>query len=263
MRLRVLAVSVAGVLLAGIAPAGAKEPVAAQAPSYLMAGDIDLVAILPPAPKVGDARAEADRAIFRATRTLEATPRWTQAVADIGETEAEMLRGFSCAAGIEMTPQMIPVTTRLLTTAARDASAANRGVKNRYERRRPFHYDAGNICEQRAHVEDSYDYPSGHTTRGWVWAQILAELLPGQATPILARGRSFGESRVVCGVHNASAVEAGRLSGTLSATRMRTSPAFQADLAAAKKELATLTKRPAPDADRCRAEAEALAIPVL
>lgn len=263
MRMRILAVSIASLLLAGTAPADAKEPVTSQGPSYLKPDDLDLVAILPPAPKIGDIRAEADRAIFRSTRALEGTSRWTQAITDIGETEAEMLRGFSCAAGIELTPQMVPVTTRLLTAAAREASAANRGVKNRYERRRPFHYDAGTICEQREHVEDSFDYPSGHTTRGWVWAQILAELLPGKATPILARGRSFGESRIVCGVHNASAVEAGRLSGTLSILRMRASPTFQADLVAAKTEMANLINRPAPDEARCRAEAAALSIPVL
>jgi acid phosphatase (class A) len=30
---------------------------------------------------------------------------------------------------------------------------------------------------------------------------ILAELAPERATPILNRGRAYGESRVVCGVH--------------------------------------------------------------
>lgn len=245
------------------ADARVKEQASPAGPVYMNPDDIDLVAILPPAPREGDPRAEADRAIFRATRVLEGTPRWALAISDVEETARDMLRGFSCAAGIELTPEMIPSTTRLLQTAASNASAANRTVKNRYQRQRPFHYDAGPLCEPRDHLADSFDYPSGHTTRGWTWAQILAELLPARATALLARGRSFGDSRIVCGAHNASAVEAGRLSGTVSLTRMRSSKAYQADLSAARAELARLTPRPQPDAARCQAEAEALSVPVL
>ena len=40
---------------------------------------------------------------------------------------------------------------------------------------------------------------------------ILAELEPDRASDILVRARAYGESRVVCGVHNASAVEGGRI----------------------------------------------------
>jgi hypothetical protein len=43
---------------------------------------------------------------------------------------------------------------------------------------------------------------------------------------ILARARAFGESRVVCGVHNASAVEAGSMTDTAVFAVNRLHPHF-------------------------------------
>ncbi len=40
---------------------------------------------------------------------------------------------------------------------------------------------------------------------------VLAQIAPGRTVPILERGRAIGDSRVVCGVHNASAVEGARM----------------------------------------------------
>jgi hypothetical protein len=40
---------------------------------------------------------------------------------------------------------------------------------------------------------------------------LLARLVPDRAGDVLARGRNFAESRVVCGVHNLSAVGSGLL----------------------------------------------------
>lgn len=258
MRKGFIAAGFACALIAAIPSVGARE----GAPSYMKEGDIDLLSVLPAAPKEGDARAEADRAIFRATRKLENTPRWTLAMGDISEKPADMYRGYACSMGRDLTEAIVPRLTHLLETAADGASDANRAVKKKFQRQRPFKYDDGPTCQSKIEVM-SFDYPSGHTTHGWTWALILAELMPERASAILARGRAYGESRIVCGVHNASAVEAGRLSATLSLTRMRSSPAFQADMVAAKAELSALAAGTTPDAARCQAEAETLATPVL
>ena len=39
--------------------------------------------------------------------------------------------------------------------------------------------------------------PCGHTAIGWAWALTLSEISPERADSILARGRAFGESRVI------------------------------------------------------------------
>jgi len=234
-----------------------------SAPAFLSPDQIDLRAILPPAPLEGEPRYEADREIFRATRSLKDSPRWKMAVNDVSEAPADMLRNYSCATGIDLNPALVPETMRLLHRAAQDTARPNNVAKNHFRRLRPFRLDAGPICQPETEVANSYDYPSGHTTWGWTWAMILAELLPDQATAILARGRAYGESRVVCGVHNATAVDAGRLSATLSLVRMRVSPDFQKAMDSAGVELRGLVHPPHPAKERCAAEAKAMSVSIL
>lgn len=83
-----------------------------------------------------------------------------------------------------------------------------------------------------------YSYPSGHSTRGTVFAFVLAELFPAQREAILARGREAGWLRVQGGVHYPSDILAGRVLGLAIGHALMRSPAFQADLAAARAELA-------------------------
>lgn len=241
-------------------------PIAAQQVAgptgYLAPGAFDLLAVLPPAPQPDDARGTADRAIFRATRALEGTPRWELATNDVKLGTADMMRDFSCAVGVELTPENAPRTAALVRRSIID-TATNMGMaKNFYRRERPFHYDNGPTCQPVGELGASYDYPSGHTTIGWTWATLLAELAPDRATQILARGRAFGESRIVCGVHNASAVEAGRLAASTTLTAMHGVEAFQNDLTAARAEIAALRSdvaTPRPDAGQCTREAELVA----
>ncbi|WP_443027478.1 acid phosphatase [Sphingomonas sp. LR59] len=138
-------------------------------------------------------------------------------------------------------------------------------AKTFYKRQRPFLIDRGPICQPASEVADSYDYPSGHTTAGWTMATLLAEIAPDRATALLARGRAYGESRIVCGVHNASAVEAGRLSASSTLTAMQGDPAFTTDLAAARQEIAALRQPGAAakhDTVQCTREAALVAQPL-
>jgi len=48
---------------------------------------------------------------------------------------------------------------------------------------------------------------------GWAWALILAEIAPERADALFARGRSYGESRLVCNVHCQSDILQGRFMG--------------------------------------------------
>lgn len=198
---------------------------------------VALEQVLPPAPKTGSVEDEADRATFRATRALAGSARWQQAIGDANETIPAMLADFATAAGRPLSPTATPALVRLLTRMRVDVAAGVNAVKPVYARRRPFLVDAGPVCQPRAVLANSFDYPSGHTSWGTAVAIVLAELVPGRATEILARGRDYGDSRVICGAHNASAVAAGRLAGAAMVARLHGDIGFRTDLDAARREL--------------------------
>ena len=237
---------------------------AQQPAGYLVPGSLDVTRILPPAPLKGDARYAADRHIFKATRRLVGTPRWDMATRDVATGGPYMAQAFSCALGVKLDPARAPKTMRLIATAGATSNEQSRAAKDFYKRLRPYQIDHGRICQPAEQLQGSYDYPSGHTTWGWTWALILADLAPDRATAILARGRAYGESRVVCGVHNYSAIEAGRVTASATYSAEHGVPAFQADLAAARAELDALRADPAtPRPEHCDAEANLVALPIL
>lgn len=234
---------------------------ASSAPSgYIPVGSFDILPILAPAPLPGDARDVADRSIFRATRQLLGTPRGAMASDDVDRSPAAMLRDYACALDAELAPGDIPRTVVSIERASRDTVGQMNRAKAFYKRPRPLMVEPGPVCQPRARLEKSFDYPSGHTTGGYTWALILAELAPEHATAILARGRAFGESRLVCGAHSASAVAGGFFTASATLNAVHASPAFRADMKAARVELAAATARARkPDSARCAAERELVA----
>lgn len=224
--------AVAALMLASAiiaAPAGAQR--------YLSGPGVALIDVLPPAPVVGSPADAADRAAFRATRVEQGSPRWRQAIADVDEAVPAMLADFAVAAGRPLSPTATPALARLLTRMRGDVAAAINAVKPVYARKRPFLVDAGPICQPRAALEKSFDYPSGHTGWGTSVALVLAELMPARASQILERGRDYGDSRIICGAHNASAVAAGRQAAAAVVARLHGDAGFRADLDAARAEL--------------------------
>jgi acid phosphatase (class A) len=101
-------------------------------------------------------------------------------------------------------------------------------------------------------------YPSGHAALGWAWTLILSEIPPDQTDAILARGRVFGESRVICNVHWQSDVIEGRFMGAGTVARLHADPTFRADLEAAKAELTAVRAKGRKPLRDCAAEAAAM-----
>lgn len=225
----------------------------------------DLTTIVPPAPVKGDIRYAADRQVFKATRAMLNTPRGRLATDDVPSSVLAVEKDFSCAAGVNISPETTPATHRLLVAANADTARANNAAKDHWKRLRPFLIDKGPTCESKDDLAKSYDYPSGHATRGWTFGLILSEAEPDRATPILIRARAYGESRIVCGAHNMSAIDAGRTGASATMQAIRATPAYQADLAVARRELAAARANPAfaPGAGACSFEATLSAPSVL
>ncbi|PZR35262.1 phosphatase PAP2 family protein [Caulobacter segnis] len=202
-------------------------------------GGIDATAIIGPPPEPGSPRATAERRQFQETRKLVNTPAWTQAIADADLSGKNGLKSFSCAAGVTLSTEATPTLAHMLLRITDDAARIYQPAKRVYQRPRPPVGNQAPICVPReSWIGTDGSYPSGHGLIGWAWASVIAELVPEKASPVLARGKAFGDSRIICGVHFQSDVEAGRYLGSALVTRLHDDPAFMADLAKARAEVA-------------------------
>jgi acid phosphatase (class A) len=237
-----------------------------QASGYIDIPHVPNVAeLLGPPPPDGSGTKMGDVATFRATRALQGSARWRLAVSDADYGAAAMLRDFSCVLGVALDPATAPALNRLLDRLTVDSSNTERSAKSFYKRPRPFVEIGGPICvTPDDYLRKSYSYPSGHSTYSWTVGLVLADLAPDQAAAILGRARTYGESRVVCGVHYESDVQAGRLAATALFGALQADPAFRKDLEAARTELAGLRSRHAaePDKGQCELEASAAGHPI-
>lgn len=200
----------------------------------------DSLALLPPPPAEGSAALALDEEVSRNSLALRGMQRWELARKDAALMFPEAAGTFSCALGIPITENGTPHLYMLMRRTLADAGLSTYGAKNHYRRQRPFMVNAAPICTpaEEAHLRKDGSYPSGHTAIGWTWALILSEIAPERADAVLARGRTFGESRIVCNVHWHSDVAEGRFMGAAAVARLHADSAFQAELAAAKNEFA-------------------------
>jgi acid phosphatase (class A) len=221
----------------------------------------DSVALLPPPPAEGSALLAMDQQVSQADLALEGTPRWKLAGMDANLSFPWAAGDFACAMNAAVTQTDTPRLYQLLRRTMSDAGASTRAAKDNYKRKRPFMVNKAPTCTPGAeeHLAQDGSYPSGHTAIGWTWALILAEISPDQAQAILARGRAFGQSRVVCNVHWQSDVSASLVLAAGTVARLHDDPTFVADLEAAKNEVAAAhAKKLAPQRD-CKVESDALA----
>jgi acid phosphatase (class A) len=221
------------------------------------------LAILPPAPAAGSATQARDDAAQAEAVKLKGTPRWSLATQDAELHFPAAAETFSCAVGVDINPQATPRLYVLLRRSLADAGLSTYPTKTKYQRARPFMIKGGDICTpaDADHLRKDGSYPSGHSAVGWAWALILAEASPDQAQAILARGRAFTQSRVVCNVHWLSDTEEGSVMGAAAVARLHAEPEFRADLEAARAEIAAARAAGKTPTRDCAAEAAALVGP--
>ena len=217
--------------------------------------------LLPPPPVDGSAAHAHDVTISRRSLSFQGTVRWELAAVDAVLLFPRAAESFTCALGIPITRAHTPRLYMLLRRTLADAAFSTVAAKNHYKRKRPFAVNGEPTCtpDQETYLLRDGSYPSGHTAIGWAWALILSEIAPERANQILARGRSYGESRIICNVHWYSDVVEGRFMGAAAVARLHADPAFRAELKAAGEEVATARARGLQPNRDCKAEANALA----
>jgi acid phosphatase (class A) len=134
------------------------------------------------------------------------------------------------------------------TRAALEASGATGAAKLYWHRARPYVVSPkvevpGGVATGNppgtaaAKSWEHTSYPSGHAAFGAACAVILAQMVPEERAALFARGRAYGQSRVIIGAHFPTDVEAGGLIGTAAAAFLLQNPQFQSDLRAARAGL--------------------------
>ena len=231
-------------------------------PGYVASDTLpDSGALIPPPPAAGSTALALDHDISRYSLTLRDSPRWTLAAEDADLTFPTAAGTFSCALNAPITEQDTPHLYTLMRRTLADASLSTSKAKNKYMRTRPFVENKDRTCSPNAEqaLMKSGSYPSGHSAVGWAWALILAEISPERADAILARGRAFGQSRVMCNVHWQSDVIEGRFMGAATVARLHADPVFRADVESARTELTAARARGLKPVRDCKAETDALA----
>ena len=203
------------------------------------------VIILPQPPAEGSPEWGLDQELAEKYLNSENQKRKEMATRDAELQFPEATAAFNGVLDMDITEEITPMVYMILRRTMTDAALSTYQAKQHYKRPRPFMINGAPTCtpDSEEYLQEDGSYPSGHTTIGWTWALILAELFPENADLILVRGREFGISRSVCNVHWHSDVVAGRIMGDAVVTRLRTDEDFLRDMIVAKAEIQKIRKK--------------------
>lgn len=199
----------------------------------------DSYLLLPPPPADSTARWLYDVERYKWGKVQRDTERGLQAMADARVDAKGLAAAFSEAFGMEISKENTPQLIKLLGNMREDAGdLSTRSAKVTYMRPRPFAQFDEPTClpEEQKWFSTNGSYPSGHTAIGWAVALVLAEINPDRQNEILKRGYELGESRVICGFHFQSDVDAARIVASGVVARLHADKQFARQLKKAKKE---------------------------
>lgn len=216
-----------------------------QPQTYLTEDDLpNILSFLPPPPSENSPAFETDKTIHDWALRQGKGERALRAIRE-GTTNVDtMALYFSGAFGKKLSKETTPLTMYLLERSIRTFRLAATKPKRVYMRKRPYVYynERTLIPEYEEEERNSGSYPSGHTTRGWGMALVLAQLNPARQDTIMACGYEWGQSRVIANYHWQSDVDAARLMTSATFARLQASEDYRKDLAAAMEELSAPEK---------------------
>lgn len=153
-----------------------------------------------------------------------------------------IIREFSVPFGLEISRRNTPAIYKVLELSLATCDSICTLPKAYWHRTRPFAYFGEHSLTPD--LEDALrkngSFPSGHSILGWSAGLLLSEINPDAADTLLARAYMYAESRVVCGVHWQSDIDAGRLAASIAYAKLHTSDRFLQDMAEARAEFKRL-----------------------
>lgn len=171
-------------------------------------------------------------------KALRHTPRGQRAIQGAAKKTKDLMRYFSPATDVTISKESTPALYALLDYSHEYLKRCAKSIKSRHPRKRPYVQFGEHTLMPELESESGpmSSYPSGHSTRGWGMALVLAEVMPGCSNAIFATGYEYGYDRVVAGYHYLSDVQAARLVASYGVAYLHTDEEFCRLMEEAKKE---------------------------
>jgi len=206
---------------------------------YLRAEDIDVTAMIPPAPADNSLTTAAD-----VTTVLEVQKRRTpEQVALANYFAHDSVFQYAAVIGPWFTAENLPEAAKFFAQIASDRYAISSKGKAVWNRPRPP------LLDTRVHacipLPKSGAYPSGHATMAFVWAGLLGEVFPDQREALREQAQLVAWSRIIGGVHYPTDITAGRMLGDKLAQAFLQVPEVREALQRVKSEADAAAQRAA------------------
>ncbi|MBZ9891118.1 phosphatase PAP2 family protein [Mesorhizobium sp. BR1-1-3] len=217
----------AGLLLLIVGSAAQAE----DAQPFVTNKDVDLTMILPPPPANDSAQTKAELGevlMLQVTRTPEMV---ASAVADAEEN----VWRFANVMGPKFNKETLPKFSAFFDRVVATEGAVVDPAKDIWKRPRP--HQLSDLVKPAVKLSSSGSWPSGHATVGTMMGIILSDMVPEKRAEILARAAEYAHNREVGGIHYASDVEMGRISGSVIAAVLLNRDDFKAEYEVARAEL--------------------------
>jgi acid phosphatase (class A) len=217
---------------------------------FLTPDEIDPARILPAPPKDGSEAQQKELAAVENLIHTRSKERHDQAMWD---AQHEDPTPFAAVIGPKFDLIKLPATAKLLDDVLNDQTVVTSEAKQFFKRKFPmaaampgdsYREWTCDVADRKPSAYPLRSYPSGHSTMAYTFGVVLAALIPEKSQEILARSASYAYSRLICGDHYASDVEAGHVLGTTLGVLLLHNAALQPEIEAAKAELraAQITK---------------------
>jgi len=132
---------------------------------------------------------------------------------------------FAEVLGPKFTAANYPLTATFFKRLEVTSSGPKNFLKDHYGRLRPIDAHRDTVKEIQPY-EAGYSYPSGHSTRSWLYALVLGQLDPPDRHAFLRSAAGVGWDRILGGMHYQSDVIASRTLAQLIYSALMEEPDF-------------------------------------
>lgn len=194
-------------------------------PAWILPPNDSYQQLIPLPPVPGSPAAQAD---LDAVLALQDHP--TKAELD----HAEATVGFTVftyreSLGEVFSAAIYPKTAGFFQQLGEVANARKNYLKDIYKRERPYKAFPG-LVKELVTEEHGWSYPSGHSTRAWLFALVLGTLDPPHRNAFLCSAMTVCNDRVLGGMHYPSDMMASRVLAEALYRDLMKDPSFQKDL---------------------------------